>query len=64
MTESTEKSKKNMKRILLLAVTTTQIVLLVIVATAPSYAYALTIVSTWGLRDQAMVNSMVHQVWI
>ena len=37
-----------MKRILLLAVTTTQIVLLVIVATAPSYAYALTIVSTWG----------------
>jgi DNA-binding beta-propeller fold protein YncE len=48
MTESTEKSKKNMKRILLSAVMTAQIMLLVIAATAPSYAYALTIVNTWG----------------
>jgi hypothetical protein len=47
MSKSTEKYNGNIKRILLSAVATIQIVVL-IAATVSSYAYALTIVNTWG----------------
>src|ERR1044072_1092247 len=40
----------NNSHILLVAVTTAQIMLLVIAAMTSSYAYALTIISTWGSR--------------
>jgi hypothetical protein len=48
MVKSIEKFNINNSHILLVAVETAQIMLLLIAAMTSSYAYALTIISTWG----------------